>query len=64
MKVQKLITDILENNFNREVNKHLADGWMVVPGTLIASVAITDCGSSNYLSTQKEMVFAVVLEKD
>jgi hypothetical protein len=67
MKEQKLITHHSRDGFDREVNELLAEGWRVIPGTLVC--AITECSYSR-LETQPGQTqttmserWAIVLEK-
>jgi len=64
---QKIVTGKERWDFDKEVSQFLSDGWKVVPGTLLCSVAATSVSSGYSSDTRRsaEIVerWAVVLEK-
>ena len=67
MKKQILITDDDRRSFQSRVNDGLKDGYLVVPGTLVASTAICNYGRSyddtGHTNTEFREIWAVLMEK-
>jgi len=63
--MQKLIMRYERNDFSKEVNDHLSNGWKVVPGTMAMTAAGTHYQYSPSGSVKGEIsfCFAVTVEK-
>jgi len=57
MKTQRLVTNTFHDNWERELDRLLEDGWTVVPGTMAVSVSDSTCAGDRG-------AYAVIVEKD
>jgi len=59
---QELIVRQTHEAFTRDVNGRLANGWKVVPGTLVISGAATSVTGDSFSIQPPMFYFAVVVE--